>query len=79
MPDTADRPAARWRPSIAGVRGIAILAVLGFHAGLPMVSGGLVGVTLFFVLSGYLIASLLLAEQEDTGTVDVWQFYARRA
>ncbi|HET9085020.1 MAG TPA: acyltransferase [Candidatus Limnocylindrales bacterium] len=61
------------------MRGIAILAVVGFHADLPIVSGGLVGVTLFFVLSGYLIASLVLREQEDTGTVDVWRFYARRA
>ncbi|MFL5676958.1 MAG: acyltransferase family protein [Chloroflexota bacterium] len=61
------------------MRGIAILAVLGFHAGLPIVSGGVVGVTLFFVLSGYLIATLLLREQEATGTVHVSRFYVRRA
>ena len=79
MPDPADRPADHWRPSIAGVRGIAILAVLCFHAGVPMVSGGVAGVTLFFVLSGYLIASVLLREWDDTGTVAVFRFYARRA
>ncbi len=61
------------------MRGIAILAVVGFHTGVPMVSGGVVGVTLFFVLSGYLIASLLVNEHEATGTVDVSRFYARRA
>ena len=79
MPEATDRPADRWRAPITGVRGIAILAVLAFHAGLPMVSGGVVGVTLFFVLSGYLIASSLLRELEGTGTVGVSRFLVRRA
>ena len=79
MPDPAEIPADRWRPPITGVRGIAILAVLAFHAGLPMPSGGVVGVSLFFVLSGYLIASILLRERIVTGTVDVRRFLVRRA
>jgi peptidoglycan/LPS O-acetylase OafA/YrhL len=56
-----------------------VLAVLLFHADLPLVSGGVAGVTLFFVLSGYLIASLLLREREETGGIDLSRFFARRA
>jgi peptidoglycan/LPS O-acetylase OafA/YrhL len=60
-----------------GVRGIAILAVLGFHLfGLP---GGFYGVDLFFVLSGFLITTLLLEERERTGAISLHAFYARRA
>jgi peptidoglycan/LPS O-acetylase OafA/YrhL len=61
------------------VRGLAVLFVVLFHAGLPVTSGGVAGVTLFFVLSGYLIASLLMEEREATGTVDVSRFFIRRA
>lgn len=56
-----------------------MLAVLLFHADLPLLSGGVAGVTLFFVLSGYLIASLLLREREETGAIDLSRFFARRA
>ena len=69
----------RWRPSLGGVRGLAVLCVVAFHAGIPVQSGGVAGVTLFFVLSGYLIATLLLREREATGTIDVPRFFARRA
>ena len=72
-------PALRYRPEIDGCRAIAILLVVGYHVGLPWLPGGFVGVDLFFVISGYLITSLLLAEQHDAGRIDVAAFYARRA
>lgn len=67
------------RTDIEGLRAIAVLAVLLFHAGVPGVSGGYVGVDVFFVVSGFLITSLLVAEKTNTGTVSLGAFYARRA
>jgi peptidoglycan/LPS O-acetylase OafA/YrhL len=55
------------------------LLVLLSHAGLPVPGGGIVGVTLFFVLSGFLITALLLAEHHDAGTISLSNFYLRRA
>jgi peptidoglycan/LPS O-acetylase OafA/YrhL len=64
-------------PALDGLRGLAIAAVLAFHAGyLP---GGFLGVDLFFVLSGFLITSLLLAEHRATGRIDLLAFWAGRA
>jgi peptidoglycan/LPS O-acetylase OafA/YrhL len=60
-----------------GIRGIAVLAVLAYHAGL--LTGGWLGVDVFFVLSGYLITRLLLGEAESTGRIDWRAFYGRRA
>lgn len=68
-----------FRPDIEGLRGIAVIFVLGYHAGFPGFSGGYVGVDVFFVLSGYLITSLLLNEIEGSGRMDLVRFYARRA
>src|SRR5947209_16166888 len=68
-----------FRSDIEGLRGIAILLVIGFHAGVSWLSGGFVGVDLFFVLSGYLITGLLAREIATTGDVDLQEFYARRA
>ena len=68
-----------FRPDIEGLRGVAVLLVVLYHAGLPAVSGGYVGVDVFFALSGYLITDLLAAEAEATGRVDLRRFYARRA
>jgi peptidoglycan/LPS O-acetylase OafA/YrhL len=65
-------------PQLDGLRGIAILAVLLMHLTGRPVGGGL-GVDLFFVLSGFLITALLLAERESTGTISLPRFYARRA
>jgi len=68
------------RPELDGLRGIAVLLVIVNHAGLPYVAqAGSVGVTLFFVLSGYLITRLMLDERERTGRVNFRNFYARRA
>jgi peptidoglycan/LPS O-acetylase OafA/YrhL len=69
------------RPELDGLRGIAILLVLAAHTGVPGFAdgGGGAGVTLFFVLSGYLITSLLLAERAKNGRVDLKAFYIRRA
>jgi len=66
-------------PALDGVRALAVLAVLVFHADLGIVSGGFLGVSLFFTLSGFLITSLLLAEHEERNRIDVRGFIARRA
>jgi len=69
----------RPRPDIEGLRALAILFVVGFHAGVPGFTGGYVGVDVFFVLSGYLITWLLLTEFESTNRISFVRFYARRA
>ncbi len=78
-PARVDRSdAGGFRPDLEGLRGVAILLVLAFHAGLPSVSGGFVGVDVFFVLSGFLITGLLVRERERNGRIDLRAFYARR-
>jgi peptidoglycan/LPS O-acetylase OafA/YrhL len=72
-------PILRYRPDIDGCRAIAILLVVGYHIGLSWLPGGFVGVDVFFVISGYLITSLLVTEQRDAGRIDFAAFYARRA
>lgn len=69
---------AYW-PEIDGLRAIAIVLVVGFHVGLPVVRGGFIGVDVFFVISGYLITGLLAREVSETGRIDLLDFYARRA
>jgi peptidoglycan/LPS O-acetylase OafA/YrhL len=73
------RPGDAFRPDLEGLRGVAILAVLLFHAGIPGTDGGFVGVDIFFVLSGFLITGLLLREREERGSISLSGFYARRA
>jgi peptidoglycan/LPS O-acetylase OafA/YrhL len=70
---------AGFRTDIEGLRGVAVLLVVLYHAGVPGFSGGFVGVDVFFVLSGYLITGLLIRELERTGGVNLREFYARRA
>ena len=67
-----------YNPALDGLRAVAILLVILSHAHAPMFDGAFFGVDLFFVLSGYLITSLLLKEIQATGRVDFWQFYRRR-
>lgn len=70
--------AHRFRPDIEGLRAIAIGAVVLYHAGIGHISGGFVGVDLFFVLSGFLISGMLVREIETTGRVHLANFWARR-
>ena len=66
------------RSDIDGLRAIAVLAVLFYHAGIPGFSGGFTGVDVFFVLSGFLITGLLKRELEATGRIDFASFWSRR-
>ena len=61
-----------------GLRGLAVIAVVLYHAGFPILSGGFLGVDVFFVLSGFLITSLFLEEIAKSGTIDRAGFYLRR-
>jgi peptidoglycan/LPS O-acetylase OafA/YrhL len=72
-------PPMGYIPGLDGIRAIAVLAVLLYHSGVPGVPGGFLGVDVFFVLSGFLISSLLLQEIERTSAVSFGQFYLRRA
>jgi peptidoglycan/LPS O-acetylase OafA/YrhL len=67
-----------YRREIDGLRAIAVLSVILFHAGFATFSGGFVGVDVFFVISGYLITSIILAEKQS-GTFSLANFYKRRA
>ncbi len=71
-------PASAYREDIEGLRGLAILLVIAFHVGVPGLTGGYIGVDVFFVVSGYLITGLIAAEIEHTGRLSLLQFYARR-
>ena len=68
----------QYRPEIDGLRALAVIPVIFYHAGYGAMSGGFVGVDVFFVISGYLITSILVREM-DTGTYSISRFYARRA
>ena len=65
-------------PGLDGVRALAVVAVMVYHANPGWLLGGYVGVEIFFVISGYLITLLLIAEHERTGTIDLRQFWIRR-
>jgi peptidoglycan/LPS O-acetylase OafA/YrhL len=80
--DNQQRPTkaqASFRGDVEGLRAIAVGLVLLYHAGLPAVPAGFVGVDVFFVISGFLITQLLLRELEQTGGISLTRFYARRA
>lgn len=77
MPATSVSEAG-FRPDVQGLRGVAVLAVVFFHAGVWL-PGGFVGVDVFFVLSGFVITRLLLRELGDSGGLSLANFYSRRA
>src|SRR5689334_6139223 len=82
MSVTASDTRTRALPYVAaldGLRAIAVGAVLLYHGGVSVAPGGFLGVDVFFVLSGFLITSLLLAERESSGTIDLARFWLRRA
>ena len=66
------------RPEIEGLRALAVILVIAFHAELPWFSGGYIGVDLFFVISGFLITNLLLNEFASTNHISLFDFYSRR-
>lgn len=70
---------ARYLPALDGLRALAVLSVIAFHADLPGFGGGFLGVEVFFVVSGYLITSLLLDEQRSRGSISLPRFWLRRA
>jgi len=85
---TATAPAGRrgrrtlkvpYEPGIDGLRAIAVTSVLLYHSAVPWVPGGFFGVEVFFVISGYLITALLLAEWRNTSRLRMGEFYIRRA
>ena len=70
---------ARYMPGLDGLRAVAVLAVIAYHLNLGWAPGGLLGVGVFFVLSGYLITDLLLASRERDGHFRLGEFWKRRA
>jgi peptidoglycan/LPS O-acetylase OafA/YrhL len=87
-PGASDQPATPTPPGsvvtthirgLDGIRALAVIAVLGFHAGVPGFGGGSIGVDMFFVLSGFLITSLLVGEWSGSGRISLRGFYERRA
>ena len=75
---TPARPKSRYIPALDGLRTLAVVAVVLYHLNLTWAQGGLLGVTIFFVLSGYLITRLLLNEVAKTGRIDLKSFWIRR-
>ncbi|MGI8547896.1 MAG: acyltransferase family protein, partial [Gemmatimonadaceae bacterium] len=74
----ATRAALGYRPELDGLRAVAVLGVMVFHSGVAL-TGGFLGVDMFFVLSGFLITALLMEEWQTGGSISLRAFYARRA
>ncbi|MEK7295134.1 MAG: acyltransferase family protein [Actinomycetota bacterium] len=68
-----------YQPALDGLRALSVIAVIAYHARLAWIPGGFIGVEVFFVVSGYLITSLLIEERLGNGTVSLKQFWIRRA
>lgn len=81
VPAVAHPPQARWTylPGLDGIRALAVTGVLLYHADLAWMPGGFLGVDVFFVLSGFLISSLLLSELQASDRIRFGRFYQRRA
>ena len=70
---------SKYLPSVDSLRALAVLAVIIYHVDVNYLPGGFLGVDLFFVLSGYLISSLIIKEYRKTGSLNLYNFYIRRA
>jgi peptidoglycan/LPS O-acetylase OafA/YrhL/lysophospholipase L1-like esterase len=68
-----------YQPALDGLRALSVLAVILYHAGIHWIPGGFIGVEVFFVVSGFLITSLMIDEQHVSGKVSLKQFWVRRA
>ena len=68
-----------YQPALDGLRALSVIAVIAYHAGLAWIPGGFIGVEVFFVVSGYLITTLLIEERLGNGFVSLKQFWIRRA
>ncbi|HYC82235.1 MAG TPA: acyltransferase, partial [Solirubrobacterales bacterium] len=78
MPEPVKRN-QRYMPGLDGLRAIAVLAVIAFHLGFGWAPGGLLGVGIFFTLSGYLITDILLNQLSQRGRIRLGQFWLGRA
>lgn len=72
-------PTSGYLPGLDGLRALAVMAVLFFHGGVALFTGGFLGVEVFFVVSGYLITLLLLREHDKSGSINLKAFWGRRA
>ncbi|WP_445169060.1 acyltransferase family protein [Mycolicibacterium sp. Dal123E01] len=80
IPEARSDPVpSKFRPDVEGLRAIAVVSVVLFHAEVPFLTGGFVGVDVFFVISGFLITGLLWREVSTAGTVGLAKFYGARA
>jgi peptidoglycan/LPS O-acetylase OafA/YrhL len=68
-----------YQPALDGLRALSVIAVILYHAGIDWIPGGFIGVEVFFVVSGFLITSLMIDEQHVSGKVSLKQFWIRRA
>lgn len=73
-----ERPMKRYMPGLDGLRAISVLAVIAYHLDMKWAQGGLLGVGVFFVLSGYLITDQLLMEWKLNRQISIWHFWMRR-
>ncbi|WP_395692455.1 acyltransferase family protein [Nocardioides sp.] len=76
---TNPEQAGSYVPGLDGLRALAVVAVLGYHLGVPWMSGGLLGVGMFFTLSGFLITRILVASHDRTGSFQLKRFWVHRA
>ncbi len=74
-----DQQLMGYEPSLDGIRAFSVIAVMLYHANIAWLPGGFLGVEVFFVVSGFLITSLLIEEHESTQRIDLKQFWIRRA
>jgi peptidoglycan/LPS O-acetylase OafA/YrhL len=79
VPRPTDNHGSVYVPGIDGLRALAVIAVLGYHFAIPQMAGGLLGVSIFFTLSGFLITSILVSTLERTGGLELRRFWLHRA